>query len=322
MRCDNCFSDDTYIKLLEEELEYNGKKIIVKGNRRFCSKCNSLVYDKELDNAFLKKAYQTYNKKYGISGDKIVKLRNDFGLSQEDFSKIIGCAKKTLVNYENDNSIPNDNYEIILNSLIDKPQIIHDLISSNINKYSDKELSKINKKLDLFFNEQDLDVHSSEPSLFNGFTSFDFKKFLNVILYFAKSGVNKTKLLKEMFYADFIFYKEHGCSITGSEYAHINYGPVPDNYSFYIKNFIEKGYINIEVEYKGDFEAHIINDEIEFDPFVFDSDELDTLKRVEKYFKDFNSSQIAKYSHKEKAYTDTLNGEMISYDYSFDINNI
>ena len=39
-------------------------------------------------------------------------LRNKYNLSQELFSKIIGCAKKTLISYEKGTAIPNDNYMI------------------------------------------------------------------------------------------------------------------------------------------------------------------------------------------------------------------
>ena len=49
---------------------------------------------------------------------KVINLRNKFNLSQALFAKIIGCAKKTLVSYEKGTAIPNDNYKIILNSLI------------------------------------------------------------------------------------------------------------------------------------------------------------------------------------------------------------
>ena len=53
-----------------------------------------------------------------------------------------------------------------------------------------------------------------------------------MILFFAKDTVLKTKLLKEMFYTDFLYYKETCNSITGLEYAKLPYGPVPDQYEY------------------------------------------------------------------------------------------
>ena len=37
-------------------------------------------------------------------------------------------------------------------------------------------------------------------------------------------------------------------------------------------------------------------------------------------FEKFNTSQIVEFSHKEKAFTDTVKLEKISYDYAFDLN--
>ena len=78
--------------------------------RRVCNNCGNLIYDKELDNNSLYKAYRIYNEKYGIPKDKIINLRKKYNLTQTEFSKIIGCAKKTLISYEQGKSIPNDIY--------------------------------------------------------------------------------------------------------------------------------------------------------------------------------------------------------------------
>ena len=53
MRCDNCGSTDTYIKNHEHIYQIKGKEIKFNSDRRFCSKCNNLVYDEKLDNTSL-----------------------------------------------------------------------------------------------------------------------------------------------------------------------------------------------------------------------------------------------------------------------------
>ena len=47
--------------------------------------------------------------------------------------------------------------------------------------------------------------------------------------------------------------------------------------------------------------------------------ELNALERVYEKFKDFGSSDISDYSHKEKGYQSTKEGEIISYAYAKDI---
>ena len=86
------------------------------------------------------------NKKI-LDKEDIKNLRKKYLLSLDDFSKIIGCAKKTLISYEKGISIPNDNYMITLNMLNKNPEIIYYLINSNKYRFTDKELDRINKKL-------------------------------------------------------------------------------------------------------------------------------------------------------------------------------
>ena len=323
MRCDNCLCTETYTKDFKHEYSIRGKNIEFISPRRFCKNCNSLVYDEELDNEAGRKAIELYNNEYGISKEQIVKLRKDFNLSQDQFSKVIGCAKKTLISYEKGTALPNDNYVIIINSLISKPETIETLIEANKQYYTDKEYNTIKKRIIDFIsnNSQQLyDDASFKPSEYNGYTKLDFKKVINMILFFAKDGVLKTKLLKEMFYADFLNYKNSCKSITGLEYSKITYGPVPDDKDKIIYECISKKLIDEIVEYKNDYEYHNIVSLKEFDKNIFDKEEMNILNKVKEFFKDFKSKEIADFSHEEKAFIETDFTKNISY--AFDINRI
>lgn len=321
MKCDICKSNNTYISKFKHKYIIKGKTVEFESDRRFCSECRHLVYDKCLDDLATKIALDIYSKKYGIPKDKIINLRNNYNLSQELFAKIIGCAKKTLISYEKGTSIPNDNYMIIFNSLIDNPKMILNLIESNKGQFTSVEYSKIHDKLiqnnnvdQLFF-----DVEFT-PTIYNGYTKLNKEKVLNMILYFCEETMLKTKLLKEMFYADFIYYKKTGASITGLEYAKITHGPVPDNFDEIISVYVEKGLIDYNIEYGKDYECHKISSKIDVDEKIFFEDELDTLKEIKSYFKLFTSKEIAEFSHKEKAFKETEFSKKIEYDYAFDIN--
>lgn len=122
MKYNNCNTNETYIK---EHLHSYDNNITFYSNRRFCSKCNNLVYDEELDNEASKKAIKEYNKTIGLDPNNIIALRKQYHLTQEQFSKIIGCAKKTLTSYEQGTSIPNDIYLVTIKTLLDNPDIIN-----------------------------------------------------------------------------------------------------------------------------------------------------------------------------------------------------
>ena len=82
-----------------------------------------------------------------LSKEEVKDLRKYYSLSLDDFSKIIGCAKKTLISYEQGVSIPNDSYMITLKTLKDNPSLIIYFVKSNIERFTDKELVRINKKI-------------------------------------------------------------------------------------------------------------------------------------------------------------------------------
>ena len=325
MRCDFCKSEETYIKEYEHKYIIKGKNITFTSERRFCKKCNNLVYDSKLDNKASEIAIEKYNEIYGISKEEIINLRNKFGLSQELFSKIIGCAKKTLISYEKGKSIPNDSYLIILKSLISKPETIKTIIEANKEQFTEKEFNKINEKISIILpNNTKQFLFNSEylPNEFNGYTKICKEKIYNIILYFANKKILKTKLLKEMFYADFLYYKNYCKSITGLEYAKLPFGPVPDQFESILNECSIQNIINYKVDFINQYECHNISAIKKFDKSIFDKEELEILKIVKEKFESFGSKEIVEFSHKENAFISPEFGEKISYDYSFDINSI
>lgn len=324
MKCDMCGSVDTYVKNHEHVYYIKDREIKFILERRFCQKCDNLVYDKDLDNLVSKEAIKIYNEKYGISGEQIIQLRNHYNLSQQAFAKIIGCAKKTLISYEQNKSVPNDIYLITLKTLMSSPFTLLTMIKSNQERFEEKEYLKIENKLDKAFksSDKDLDIVYTNPSIYNGYTAFSIEKVKNMILLFADKCVLKTKLLKEMFYADFLAYKETGASITGLEYAKINYGPVPDGFEKILRDLTKDSSIINNIEFKGEFERHNIVKNTEINRQIFTDEEIKIIKKVKNFFKNYNSSDIVTFSHKEKAFTETEFKNLISYDYAFDIDSI
>ena len=324
MRCDICGCVETYVKDYEHNFTTKGRNIKFTSKRRFCKKCNNLVYDPKLDNIASEKALSTYSKEYGITKEEIIELREKYNLSQELFSKVIGCAKKTLISYEKGKSIPNDSYLIILRSLMSKPDTIKTLINANKEQFTDKEYERIEKKIYEFLIENDVDAISGEEELneYNGYTCFSKEKLYNIILYLSDKSILKTKLLKEMFYVDFLNYKNLCKSMTGLEYVKLPLGPVPDNFENILNECLKNNIIDYTMEVVNNYEFHNIKALDKFDKSLFTKEELDILETVKNKFKSFGSKEIVDFVHKEKAFTDSKKGEKISYDYAFDIESV
>jgi len=322
MKCDICNSKETYVKNHKHEYVIKGEIIKFDAERRFCLKCNNLVYDEVLDNNVSKYAIELYNKKYGITKEQIINLRKKYNLSQSTFAKIIGCAKKTLISYEKGTSIPNDIYLITLRTLMDNPDILINMVNSNMDRYDLKEYKNIKSKL--YGNNINIikENINFKPSIYNGFTKLSIEKIKNMILYFSKDFVHKTKLLKEMFYADFIAYKTLGYSITGLEYVKAPHGPVPDDFEMIINTLVLENVINYDIKYYDDYQCHDIIANVNADENIFNSDEVNILNKIKTYFKTYSSKAIEDYSHNEKGYIETNISKKISYDYAFDIKDV
>lgn len=322
MKCQFCNSENTVVKEYEKEFIVKGKNIKEIIQSRFCVECDNFVYDELLDEEASKKVLNKYFKLYGIEPETIKKFRKKYHLSQELFSKIIGCAKKTLVSYENGTSIPNDTYMIIMKTLFENEETIRPIIEANKERFNEKEYSKIKEKVYSCLSNNVRYLNSSsnqELSEFNGFTKFSIEKIKSVISFLTEYGIHKTKLLKELFYVDFKCYKDFGYSITGLEYARISYGPVPDDFELILKKLENDDIVSSEKIIHDNYEENILKSKVVNDFSILNEDEIKIVNEVRDYFAEFNVKKIVDFSHDEKAFKDTKQAELISYEYAFDL---
>ena len=322
MKCEKCGSMNTEVVNYEHEFKIRDKKIKVKSKRRICKECKALIYDSKLNNEAIQTGFKEYNKKYGIPSEEIIKFRKEHHLSQRDLATLIGCAKKTIISYENNHSIPSGIYESTLKSIMENENTLHQYLELNKEKLNQKKYTSIKNSIANKNNMKQFFLdETTELSEYNGYMDLNIDKIINLILILAgENYILKTKLLKEMFYSDFLYYKNNTVSITGLEYSKITLGPVPDQYSKILSYLVSEGVIKIETEfYQGDYTKEKIIALKEANYNVFDKSELKIIEEVKNYFKSYTSSEIAEYSHQEKAYKETKNSQNISYDYAFDI---
>jgi uncharacterized phage-associated protein len=131
----------------------------------------------------------------------------------------------------------------------------------------------------------------------------------------------KTKLNKLLFYADFKHLKEYTLSITGAEYAHVPFGPAPDNYEIYYASLNSQKAIEfIEQPYPAGYVGEIIKAIKEADLSLFSPSELRIMASVMEDFTKYSAGEITEFSHKELGYQETNNGDLISYKYAVKLN--
>ena len=297
--CYECNKDvNPTIKTEKNKYTYRRKDFLVVEEVHYCPKCGNILINDSFDNDMYK-IYDGYLKLFDLSFKKIKEIRTNLSLSQEVFSKILGWSKKSIVRYENSDSIPQGEYLNTYMILNENPYYIVKLLERQKNNFTEEEYYKI------------LSILPFSKAY----------KTVNTILYLLKNNkLCETSLMKHLFAVDFYNYKENNEAITDLKYAHLPYGPVVDNrnslYNFLIKN----DYIKIEIN---DISTNFTTDK-DFDKKLFTKEELNSMKLIKDNFKGYSASELSDWSHSFKGYIDTKNGKIIDYKTAkyLDIDNI
>ncbi|MBO5148601.1 MAG: DUF4065 domain-containing protein [Clostridia bacterium] len=327
--CEECKREvETNIITQKESYIVCGEEIEVDAQVLVCADCGEEFFCEELDNNTLLAAYNKYRKKHKLLfPEEIKRIREQYGLSQRAFAKLLNWGDKTICRYENGSIQDKAHNSLLL--FLREPKNMRVFLNENeilLDERQQKKLynavgelenkTKINDEsnlIDLYF--------SNTPCAENGFKVFDYEKTCAMVLFFAHKNTDllKTKLMKLLNYSDMIYYKENGISMSGLRYAHHKYGPVPENFDILLGKMAADHIAHIEVLYDNGYEKHQVVPDSNIPVGMITDDELNVLKKIYEKFKDFGSVEISNYSHKEKGYCETKQGEIVSYIYAKEI---
>lgn len=327
--CEECGKEvETKIITKREYYDVYGEQIEVDAKILVCAECEEEFFCEELDNATLVNAYNVYRRKHKLLlPEEIKKIREQYGLSQRSFAKLLNWGDKTICRYENGSVQDKAHNSLLL--FLREPENMRTYLMENEISLNEKQRTKLLDTVNKL--EEDKECHTGReffetyfskiPCEENGFKGFDYEKICAMVLFFAhkNSELLKTKLMKLLNYSDMIFYKENGISISGLRYAHLPYGPVPENFDILLGKMSADHIAHIEVLYDNGYEKHQIIPECDFPKNILSMEEVGVLERIYEKFKNFGSADISNYSHKEKGYSSTKQGEIISYSYAKDI---
>ena len=327
--CEECGREvETKVITKRESYDVCGESIEVDAQILVCAECGEEFYCEELDNATLIRAYNEYRRRHKLLlPEEIKKIREQYGLSQRSFAKLLNWGDKTICRYENGSIQDKAHNSLLL--FLREPENMRTYLTENEIVLDERQKAKLLDTVDKL--EQDKEYRAGRrffeiffsriPSEENGFKGFDYEKLCAMVLFFAhkSTGLLKTKLMKLLNYSDMVFYKENGISISGLKYAHLPYGPVPDNFDIILGKMAADHLAHIEVIFDGAYEKHQVIPECDVPEGVLSDSEVEMLNRIYEKFKSFGSVEISDYSHKEKGYNATKTGQIISYAYAMDI---
>jgi putative zinc finger/helix-turn-helix YgiT family protein len=331
--CSNC-ERETRLELVtkEEVIRVRNKPIKIELQYLRCVECGDEAFDPGLNVDPFSLAYRKYRKEYGfLQPEEIREWRKANKLTQGELAKLLGVGGATISRYEN-GALQDPSHEKLLR-LAMNPSNLLQLIEESEGVFTESKKRRLIEGLEQVQaggNSIDSTIMVSlgnyKPNEYSGYRRLDLEKLYSAILFFCKEGVLKTKLNKLLFYADFKHYKGYAISITGARYAHIPFGPAPDNYEIYYGALSSKKAIQFMEEiYPAKRGGEPVVGEIikavkKPDLSLFAASELRIMASVQEDFEKYNAREITDFSHKEVGYQETEDGGTISYDYAKKLN--
>ena len=326
--CTNCEKETEFERIVKKEtFNVRGEPITVNVEYNRCKECGDVVLNPAVNHDPFELAYREYRQKHALlQPEEISSWRKAHYLTQGEFARLLGIGVATLNRYEN-GALQNESHEKLLRLAMDSSNLLR-LIEKSEGIFTEAKKKKLSETLreseeisSSLDNTIMINFGGTEKDSLNGFRKLDLSKLYNVVLFFSRDGVLKSKLNKLLFYADFKHFQEYTLSITGLRYAHLPYGPVPDNYAMYYATMFSKGLVEFSEEsYPNGYVGELIKTVREPDLNIFSPSELRIMAAVMEDFKGHTATQIQEIAHKEKGYQQTSDGDIISYTYANELN--
>jgi putative zinc finger/helix-turn-helix YgiT family protein len=270
------------------------------------------------------------NNKGLLTSYEIAEIRKKYGVTQSEFSNLLGWGDVTVTRYES-KTIQDETYDNLMRMVRDNPFFALQSLEKHKAKFLEEKFQTIRSKIVKKVEESGIqylkmqEIYSvylnyDKESDFNGYKLLDLEKLADVIGYFAKfvNNLYKVKLMKLLWYADILHYKRHGKGMVGLVYKHMTYGALPLAYDEII--YLPTVKIEEEIIYDDISYRILPNAKVNFSKLTFE--ELEILELICSKFKDFRSREIVDYMHKEKGYKETEPFHIISYELSKELNEL
>lgn len=316
----------------KETVTIRKESIEVEANVERCTYCGDFFSSSDEDEVTIQKAYREFRERRGLlQPEQIRELREQYGVGQRAFARILGWGEITIHRYEA-GSVQDEAHNDTLMLVRDADNFARlyeknkKTLPISVSQHVEERLIPlVRDKQEKYFVEY-LTSHLNEPAdlIMSGNRRFDLERFDSVILYFCSNldHVYKTKLNKLLWYYDFITFRHLHHSATGSSYVHLPLGPVPDNYDFFLADLIRKDSLesneiifDVEKGVTGEWFKALQRPNLD----LFSEEELRFLDLVAERLGDMGAKELSDLSHSEDGYLKTKKGEFISYEWAKNI---
>ncbi|MBU0489306.1 MAG: DUF4065 domain-containing protein [Bacteroidetes bacterium] len=241
-----------------------------------------------------------------ILGERIMQLRKSKGYSQEELARLVGISRPSLAQIELGNrsidAIELNTFSLVLGFSSDE------FLSRNFQVVADLPSNKIKK--------------ASKDSIRVSVPKLQVEKFKTVLLYILEScagkpNIGETVLNKILYFCDFNYYEIYEEHLTGAKYRRLPYGPVPAKMDGILKQMTENKQIKrVKTDFHGFPQTRFLP-LVKPDLTKFSAAEKTVIDDVIQQMGDWNANKISDYSHADKPWKATPEGDFINYNLVF-----
>lgn len=323
-----CCMEEHEVKtvLVKDQATFKNIKVSYDAFCFYCDAAEELYMDEQQmqeNDVHLKDAYR---KAEGLlTSTEIIGIRAKYGITQSDLCLLLGWGGKTITRYES-HQVQDKAHDTILKKLDQDPEWFLALLNDARESLSAEAYQKyFGAATALYEKDQDAYLRKAIEAVyakfhgnrsFHGNTELSLDKVVDMIRYFAAStqitSLYKVKLMKLMWYADALSYKNRGFAITGLVYQALPMGAVPIGHNF----IIDLKDVPCEEVDMGETNAyHFCLREADSFPALSEAD-ISILDIVIEKLGKMTKSEIISFMHKEQAYVKTAPREVIQFKYS------
>ena len=292
----------------------------------YCDLAEEFYSDEEQTRVNDMNMKNAYRKKVGLlKTDEISDIREKYEISQKDFCILLGWGEKTITRYEG-HQVQDKAHDSILRKIDGDTEWYISLLNGAKDNLAEEAYRRYYKVATLLYEKsKDNYLRKAIEASYAGFNGnmqahgnvqLSLDKVVDVICYFAASkkvtNLYKVKLMKLLWYADALSYKNRGFAITGLVYQAMPMGAVPVGHN----SIMELKGVPCEEVDMGEANAYHFYLEENVENNNLSKDEQMILDNVIEKLGHMSKKQIVEFMHNEIAYKETAPKEIIEFRYS------
>jgi len=238
-------------------------------------------------------------------GQRIKKLREEIGISQQDLADRLGVLRPTISQMENGKR------KISVDELIKLSKILNTSIPYLMGLENQPEIIL-----------QEGREKMAKPQIRINVPQRNLKKFKEALLYIlgkvgSKPNIGETVIYKFLYFIDFDYYEKYEEQLVGASYIKNTYGPTPIEFRKIVDKMIkDKEIVKAANEYFSFPQTKYLPLR-KPDLTELKASEVELIDEVLCRLSGMNATQISDYSHNDVPWLTTEGGKIIEYEAVF-----